>query len=417
MRKRPLVSLVMAGLLAVTACSTNDTQVGSTSSVTAVAAADKSATTTDAASTTQETIDATAAAAEEFLATLSDEQKEKVLYDYNDDTKTTSWSNFPVTFVERSGLKLGDLNEEQQKAALKVLKALLNDDAYAKVTGIMEGDQYLYDKAGSTDLGNAQYNIAFFGNPSNTSAWAVQFGGHHVGINATFDNGAITFAPTHLGTQPTTYVDDNGQTKSALGGMYETAFAFYNSLTEEQKSKLYQGEEVKNLTCAPGDTCDYPTGTGIKGSDLTDEQKQLLLKVIANWVDLADSETTQKELDAISATLDETYINWSGATTYDTSQGKGIYFQISGPKAYIELSSQDNTAGAEIDGVSTSGWGHIHTIYRDPTNDYAGSATQQKASAPTMGGGMPGGGEGPGGNGGTPPNGTPPNGGTPPQRQ
>ena len=243
-----------------------------------------------------------------------------------------------------------------------MLKALLNDDAYAKVTGIMEGDQYLYDKAGSTDLGSTQYNIAFFGNPSNTSAWAVQFGGHHVGINATFDNGAITFAPTHLGTQPTTYVDDNGQTKSALGGMYETAFAFYNSLTEEQKSKLYQGEEVKNLTCAPGDTCDYPTGTGIKGSDLTDEQKQLLLKVIANWVDLADSETTQKELDAISATLDETYINWSGATTYDTSQGKGIYFQISGPKAYIELSSQDNTAGAEIDGVSTSGVGaHIHT--------------------------------------------------------
>ena len=417
MRKRPLVSLVMAGLLAVTACSTNDTQVGSTSSVTAVAAADKSATTTDAASTTQETIDATAAAAEEFLATLSEEQKEKVLYDYNDDTKTTSWSNFPVTFVERSGLKLGDLNQEQQKAALKVLKALLNDDAYAKVTGIMEGDQYLYDKAGATDLGNTQYNIAFFGNPSNTSAWAVQFGGHHVGINATFDNGAITFAPTHLGTQPTTYVDDNGQTKSALGGMYETAFAFYNSLTEEQKSKLYQGEEVKNLSCAPGDTCDYPTGTGIKGSDLTDEQKQLLLKVIANWVDLADSETTQKELDAISATLDETYINWSGATTYDTSQGKGIYFQISGPKAYIELSSQDNSAGAEINGVSTSGWGHIHTIYRDPTNDYAGSATQQKASAPTMGGGMPGGGEGPGGNGGTPPNGTPPNGGTPPQRQ
>lgn len=417
MRKRPLVSLVMAGLLAVTACSTNDTQVGSTSSVTAVAAADKSATTTDAASTTQETIDATAAAAEEFLATLSEEQKEKVLYDYNDDTKTTSWSNFPVTFVERSGLKLGDLNQEQQKAALKVLKALLNDDAYAKVTGIMEGDQYLYDKAGATDLGNTQYNIAFFGNPSNTSAWAVRFGGHHVGINATFDNGAITFAPTHLGTQPTTYVDDNGQTKSALGGMYETAFAFYNSLTEEQKSKLYQGEEVKNLTCAPGDTCDYPTGTGIKGSDLTDEQKQLLLKVIANWVDLADSETTQKELDAISATLDETYINWSGATTYDTSQGKGIYFQISGPKAYIELSSQDNSAGAEINGVSTSGWGHIHTIYRDPTNDYAGSATQQKASAPTMGGGMPGGGEGPGGNGGTPPNGTPPNGGTPPQRQ
>jgi putative lipoprotein len=288
--------------------------------------------------------------------------------------------------VERSGIKLGDLNETQRAAALKVLKALLNDEAYAKVTGIMAGDQYLKDNANASDLGNTQYNIAFFGNPSTTNDWSIQFGGHHVGINATFSNGTITFAPTHLGTQPTTYTDSNGQTQSALGDMYQTAFDFYNSLTDEQKQKLYQGEEVKNLICAPGDTCDYPTGTGIKGSELTDEQKQLLLKVIANWTNLADSQTTQATMDQISATLDDTYVNWSGATVYDTSQGKGIYFQISGPKVYIELASQDNDAGATVSGVQTSGWGHIHMIYRDPTNDYAGSVTQQKSSGPTGGG-------------------------------
>ena len=288
--------------------------------------------------------------------------------------------------MERSGIKLGDLGETQRAAALKVLKALLNDEAYAKVTGIMAGDQYLKDNANASDLGDTQYNIAFFGNPSTTNDWSIQFGGHHVGINATFSNGAITFAPTHFGTQPTTYTDSNGQTQSALGDMYQTAFDFYNSLTDEQKQKLYQGEEVKNLTCAPGDTCDYPTGTGIKGSELTDEQKQLLLKVIANWTNLADSQTTQATMDQISATLDDTYVNWSGATVYDTSQGKGIYFQISGPKVYIELASQDNDAGATVSGVQTSGWGHIHTIYRDPTNDYAGSVTQQKSSGPTNGG-------------------------------
>ena len=301
--------------------------------------------------------------------------------------------------MERSGIKLGDLGETQRAAALKVLKALLNDEAYAKVTGIMAGDQYLKDNANASDLGDTQYNIAFFGNPSTTNDWSIQFGGHHVGINATFSNGAITFAPTHLGTQPTTYTDSNGQTQSALGDMYQTAFDFYNSLTDEQKQKLYQGEEVKNLTCAPGDTCDYPTGTGIKGPELTDEQKQLLLKVIANWTNLADSETTQATMDQISATLDDTYVNWSGATVYDTSQGKGIYFQISGPKVYIELASQDNDAGATVSGVQTSGWGHIHTIYRDPTNDYAGSVTQQKSSGPTSGGPGGSGSGGPGGSG------------------
>ena len=352
-------------------------------------------TTSTSKGATSQTISDTAKAAEEFLNTLSDEQKEQVLYDYDDETKSTSWSNFPVTFVERSGIKLGDLGETQRAAALKVLKALLNDEAYAKVTGIMAGDQYLKDNANASDLGDTQYNIAFFGNPSTTNDWSIQFGGHHVGINATFSNGAITFAPTHLGTQPTTYTDSNGQTQSALGDMYQTAFDFYNSLTDEQKQKLYQGEEVKNLTCAPSDTCDYPTGTGIKGSELTDEQKQLLLKVIANWTNLADSQTTQATMDQISATLDDTYVNWSGATVYDTSQGKGIYFQISGPKVYIELASQDNDAGATVSGVQTSGWGHIHTIYRDPTNDYAGSVTQQKGSGPTGGG--PGAGSGSGG--------------------
>ena len=391
----PLASLILAGGLTIASCTTGTTDTATAPAGTSIVRQVADTTSTSKGATSQ-TISDTAKAAEEFLSTLSDEQKEQVLYDYDDETKSTSWSNFPVTFVERSGIKLGDLGETQRAAALKVLKALLNDEAYAKVTGIMAGDQYLKDNANASDLGDTQYNIAFFGNPSTTNDWSIQFGGHHVGINATFSNGAITFAPTHFGTQPTTYTDSNGQTQSALGDMYQTAFDFYNSLTDEQKQKLYQGEEVKNLTCAPGDTCDYPTGTGIKGSELTDEQKQLLLKVIANWTNLADSQTTQATMDQISATLDDTYVNWSGATVYDTSQGKGIYFQISGPKVYIELASQDNDAGATVSGVQTSGWGHIHTIYRDPTNDYAGGVTQQKSSGPT-GGGPGAGSGGPGG--------------------
>ncbi|GAA3339281.1 hypothetical protein GCM10017714_14130 [Curtobacterium pusillum] len=41
--------------------------------------------------------------------------------------------------------------------------------------------------------------------------------------------------------------------------------------------------------------------------------------------------------------------------------------------------------------MSTSGWGHVHTIYRDPSNDYANSVEQQEATG-GMGGGAPSGG-------------------------
>ncbi|OKX87939.1 DUF3500 domain-containing protein [Corynebacterium glutamicum] len=385
--------LLSAALLA--GCSTSGTAETTTTTVSSAAASTtstssaSSSSSSSGSSTTAETISNTADAAQAFLATLSTEEQDAVLYDYDAEEKSTGWSNFPVTFVQRSGVNLTDLTEEQQAAALNVLKNLLNDDAYQMIEDIMASDQYLNDESNTTEDSLGQYYIAFFGDPSSDSDWSIQFGGHHIGINATFSDGAITFAPTHLGTQPSEWTNEDGETVAALSNMYETAFAFYDTLTEEQQAQLYQGEELDSMVCAPGSTCDYPTGTGLKGSDLTDEQKELLLDVIANWVGLADEETTETELDAIRETLDDTYINWSGATEYDTSTGDGIYFQISGPKVYIEFANQQGSAGADIDGVITAGWGHIHTIYRDPTNDYANSVTQEAASG--MMGGSPGG--------------------------
>ncbi|WP_198961969.1 DUF3500 domain-containing protein [Pseudonocardia sp. MH-G8] len=389
------VSTLLVGVLALSGCAagsaTGSAATDSSSSITTTLV-DSEAT---SATTTTETITGTTAAAEAFLATLSDEQRETLLYAYDDETKTTSWSNFPVTFVERAGLNLTDLTEEQQTAALTVLQALLSDEGYATAVGIIEGDQYLLDNSSSTEDSLGQYYIAFFGDPSDSSAWQVQFGGHHLGINATLDRaaGAITFAPTHLGSQPAVYPNGDGEQVQPLAGMYETAFAFYDSLTAEQQAALYQGEQLQTMQCAPGGTCDYPTGTGLSGAELTDEQRRLLLDVIANWAGLSDEQTTSTALAEIEVTLDETWINWSGATAYDMTTGEGIYFQISGPEVYIEFASQEGSAGADVDGVTTSGWGHIHTIYRDPSNDYAGSVTQREAAGMGAGpgGGSPGG--------------------------
>ena len=380
-----------------TASSSSSSSAGSASSG-SVSSTSTSSTTEDATTTT-DTIADTTAAAEAFLATLSDEQREAVLYAYDDETKTTSWSNFPVTFVQRAGLNLADLTEEQQTAALAVLEALLSDDAYATVTGIMNGDVYLHENSSSTEESLGQYYIAFFGDPSDTDAFEVQFGGHHLGINATLDGsaddgaGAITFAPTHLGVQPAVYADEDGNEVQPFDGIYTDAFAFFDSLTTDQQATLTSGDVTM---CAPGDTCNFTSGDGLTGVDLTDQQKDLLLALIANWSGMADQETTEAELAEIEATLDDTVIAWSGETTYDMSTGDGISFSISGPDVYVAFQAQQGSAGADVDGVTTSGWGHVHTIYRDPANDYAGSVTQQAAT------GMAGMGGGPG-DGGTPP--------------
>lgn len=359
------------------------------------AASSRDASTTYAA-TTAETIAATTTAAKAFLATLSTAQQSTVSHDYLDDSKTTSWSNFPVTFVTRAGLNLTtDLSAAQRTAALAVLDALLSDEGYAAATGIMGGDSFLLERSSSTESSLGQYYIAFFGEPSSTSAWMLQFGGHHLGINATLDgaSGSITFAPSHLGSQPAVYTDDAGNSVQPLAGMYETAFAFYDALTDAQRATMYQGEQLSAGACAAGSTCSFPTGTGIAGAELSADQRQLLLDVIANWAGLADDQTTATTLAAIEATLATTYVNWRGATAYDMTLGEGIFFQISGPNVFIEFACQQGSAGADVSGYTTAGWGHIHSLYRDPSNDYANSVTQQAAAS-----GGPGGGSAPPGN-------------------
>jgi Protein of unknown function (DUF3500) len=415
-RTRRPATWIAASLVAVSAllasCSSTDTATG-TSTTSSSTTSSETATTTDTstetettetatdtatdasstdATTTAETITDTAAAVEAFLATLSDEQREAVLYAYDDETKSTSWSNFPVTFVQRAGLNLTDLTEEQQAAALEVLEALLSDEAYATAVGIMEGDEYLLENSSSTETSLGQYYIAFFGDPSDTAAWSVQFGGHHLGINADLNgtDGAITFAPTHRGVQPAVYTNADGVEVQPFDAIYTDAFAFYDSLTAEQQATLTSGDVSM---CAPGDVCDFATGAGLSGADLTDEQRQLLLELVANWAGMADAETTATELAEIEAGLDETVIAWSGETTYDMTTGNGISFSISGPNVYVAFQAQTGSAGADVANVTTSGWGHVHTIYRDPTDDYAGSVTQAAATA--MGGA--GGAGGPGG--------------------
>ena len=55
----------------------------------------------------------------------------------------------------------------------------------------------------------------------------------------------------------------------------------------------------------------------------------------------------------LRANLPQTYFAWSGPTT----TGSVAYFRIQGPTLVIEYAPQGS-----VD--------HIHTIYRDPTNDY-----------------------------------------------
>ena len=73
-------------------------------------------------------------ASNKFLGTLTDAQRAKVLYDFNDKAQRARWSNFPTGFVPRGGINLKSMSSTQKAAALDLLKIVLSPMGYERST-------------------------------------------------------------------------------------------------------------------------------------------------------------------------------------------------------------------------------------------------------------------------------------------
>ncbi len=303
------------------------------------------------------------AVANKFLDSLDAKQREKVLFDFGS-TKKSNWSNLPVTIVPRNGVRLGDLTKEQRALAMDVVAAVLSKTGYEKVIDIMDGDQQLANGQGGRGPGRGpgggramfgadQYYLAIFGKPSETQPWMVQFGGHHLGVNVTVIGKNFVLTPTHTGAQPSLFKRDNKDVRP-LGAEIDAGFKLVNALDDKQRAKAIIGERAQGeLLLGPGRDGKTIDPAGIKGSDLTADQRSLLLDVIAAWVNIVESDAATRRLAEIKDKLADTYFAWKGPT----AKGSAVYFRIQGPTIVIEYAPQGNTD-------------HIHTIVRNPKDDY-----------------------------------------------
>ena len=193
------------------------------------------------------------AAANAFLDALDAKQREKALYEFGSPQKS-NWSNLPVTFVPRNGVRLGDLTKEQRALAMEVVAAVLSKGGYQKVVDIMDGDQQLAEggrqgqgrqgqgRQGPEGRCSAPTSITWRSSASRPrrKPWMVQFGGHHLGLNVTVIGKHFVLTPTHTGAQPTLFKRD-GKEVRPLGLENDTAFKLVNALDDKQRAQAIIG--------------------------------------------------------------------------------------------------------------------------------------------------------------------------------
>jgi len=299
-----------------------------------------------------------AGAAQAFVSTLDERARAKAVYP-TDSAQKTNWSNLPTGIYQRNSLRLGDLNPAQRAAVMKLLATALSAEGYRKVVDIMNGDELLQQRGsagrgggGGPRFGLDEYYIAFIGTPSTTAPWMLQFGGHHLAINLTLAGNQASMAPSLPATQPASFTFE-GKTVRPLGDENDKAFLLINALDAKQKGQAIIGSRVADLVLGPGQDGKTIQPEGIRASALSAQQQTMLWDIVREWSGIMADAYAEPRFTELKSHLNDTYFAWSGPTT----NGSAAYFRIQGPTLVIEYAPQN-------------GVDHIHTIYRDPTNDY-----------------------------------------------
>ncbi len=306
-----------------------------------------------AAGQTQKIVDA----ANAFLGTLDEAQHGKVIFAFDDDAQRIRWSNLPVNMAEHRGLRMGDLKQSQRDAVMNILSTALSKMGYEKVVGIVESDEVLR-KESSKDappFGRDEYFISFMGKPSATEQWMIQFGGHHLALNITMAGEQGVLTPSLIAVQPAKFTLD-GKTVRPMGRETDKALELVTALTDDQRKQAILGLQMRDLVLGPGHDGETIQPEGLKLSTLNEGQRKLLLELVAEWSGIIHDTAAAAKLNEIKASLADTWFAWSGPL----EAGKA-YFRIQGPTVFIEYAPQ------KLGGDVTM---HLHSMYRDPTNDY-----------------------------------------------
>ena len=363
--KRLFFSAVMVIIFSIVySCSKTDTTAPSTTDSTSTGT-DTTVSVDCSSSTTPAAI--VVCKANAFMATLSSTQLDGVLFDYTKEN-AIKWSNLPCGSQCRIGLEFNTLTPAQVTAALSVVQAATGtaaNEGYAEIKQIMAADDVLKANGGGNGYSSGYYFISFLGTPALTGTWQLQFGGHHMATNITFENGAVVSAtPKFEGVEPKTWTS-NDTTYAPLNQEHDAMVAMLGSLSAAQLASAKLNTTFSDVVLGPNEDGQFPaTKVGVAVSSLSSDQQALVVAAMKPWVNDADDATAASLLATYQNELSQTYIAYSGTGTLSTNAD---YVRIDGPSVWIEFVCQN--------GVVYQNQIHYHSVYRDHTRDYGGNFT------------------------------------------
>jgi len=304
-------------------------------------------------------------AAKAFVGSLDDGQKAKAIYEYMDGERVF-WYYPPMN---RHGLALRDMEPAQRELAMAVMASGLTPESYEQAKLIMEHEDVLgpleKERGITSFLRDTElYYFTIFGEPGGDGPWAWRAEGHHISIHfSIWADKVIGVTPFFFGANPAEVRKGPKNGLRILGAREDLAFDLMESLDEKQV------EESIICDAAPADIVTFNsskaslmTYEGLPAAKMNGAQKELLMAVVAEYVNQVNTDVAEQKLADLKKTgLDHLYWAWAGPVTKDEPH----YYRIHGGDFVVEFDNRQDGAN------------HIHSVWRDVENDFAADVLRE----------------------------------------
>jgi hypothetical protein len=261
-----------------------------------------------------------------------------------------------------------------------VIEASLSPEGFATVRNAMKLNAALGELVDdySDTLTEFSYWFTIYGDPSSGQPWGWQVMGHHVDLHYIFVDSQIAFAPVFIGAEPTVAVSGVHRGVRAFDDETQLGLALRRAMQPGQESEFLLSRSIaaadlppelagpwngRHVGAAGRDNLVLPP-EGIRASDLSGAQQELLVALLRVYINRMPSVHAGRKLDQVVRHFDETRFLWRGGDD-DVAP---FYYRLHSPVLLVEY---DNHPGVFLGNEEPARF-HVHTIAREPNgNDYA----------------------------------------------
>lgn len=323
------------------------------------------------------------AAAGKLLGAVTPEQKLKLCYAV-DAPGWQSWAN-PEFMQHDTGLRLDELEPPVRDAALALVEASLSAEGYGLVRNLMRINGFLGDLVELPLLMNEfSYNVALYGEPSETEPWGWQIFGHHAALNCLMAGTQLVISPVFMGAEPD--MIDDGPYKgvkvfkerialaralmAALPDGLRAEATVYQEMVDPAmpEGRIHPGDE-RHLGGCFQDNRVIPY-EGIPVTGMPADARALLDAVVDDFIAYLPDGPRAARRREIQEHYGETFFSWIGGWKGE----EAFYFRIQSPVVVLEL---DHHTGVFLSNDEPAPF-HMHTVVRTPNgNDYGRELVKQ----------------------------------------